>query len=112
MKNIYFTAKELVEFIESRDEDEMLNFNENEGINRCGCLLVQFGREKGLSKSMVGGYRFVEDGCVNLEANKKDGDYVLELVATGVNEKTGREMMTYGKYRELIKDIIKQIKQS
>lgn len=98
-----FELKEVVEFIREQPDDKQVNMLEGYNDSFCvGCLLVQFGREKGIEFAdvLVDGSFMVYNPSIEVVARVKGLDYKNTVFDLFGSKTIGN---TYGELKEQLK---------
>ena len=98
-----FELKEVVEFIREQPDDKQVNMLEGYNDSFCvGCLLVQFGREKGIefSDALVDGSFMVYNPSIERVAKIEGLDYQNTVFDLFGSKTIGN---TYGELKEQLK---------
>lgn len=97
-----FTASEFFDFIRAQPDDRPLNMSETSLADHCGCLLVQFARNRGLtegSAAMVEVYtRHGETAVDQLKAVEGSIDAVYKIVRVALYGNA----RTFGEAKEML----------
>jgi hypothetical protein len=69
------TAKEMIEFIFSREDGELIDYCKSESSSDCGCLMVEFGKHAGIQFDCVGisSWISVDGPLLRIVAELEDG---------------------------------------